>query len=55
MNNIKNNALSKIIRLEISIKLIEYLKKINSIDDGMYNHIINKLIKKIELEKILVV
>ncbi len=42
---------SKIIEIEISIKLLEYLKRKNTIDDGMYNFCINKLLKKEELEK----
>ena len=41
----------KIIELETSIKLLEYLKRNNTIDDGMYNYCINKYINKIELEK----
>ncbi len=42
---------SKIIEIEASIKLLEYLKRKNTIDDGMYNFCINKLLKKQELEK----
>ena len=42
---------SKIIEIETSIKLLEYLKRKNTIDDGMYNFCINKLLNKIELEK----
>ena len=42
---------SKIIELETSIKLLEYLKQRNTIDDGMYNFCINKLLNKIEFEK----
>lgn len=42
---------SKIIEIETSIKLLEYLKRKNTIDDGMYNFCINKLIGKLELEK----
>ena len=42
---------SKIIEVETSIKLLEYLKRENTIDDGMYNFCINKLLNKIELEK----
>ncbi len=42
---------SKIIELETSIKLLEYLKQRNTIDDGMYNFTINKLLNKIEVEK----
>ena len=47
----KNIVPSKIIELETSIKLLEYLKRNNVIDDGMYNFCINKLIGKLELEK----
>lgn len=50
MENI-NKIPSKIIEIEISIKLLEYLKRINTIDDEMYNFCINKLLKKQELEK----
>ncbi len=42
---------SKIIEKENSIKLLEYLKRKNIIDDGMYNFCINKLLNKIALEK----
>ncbi len=42
---------SRIIEIETSIKLLEYLKRKNTIDDGMYNFCINKLLNKIELEK----
>ena len=47
----KNIIPSKIIELETSIKLLEYLKRNSVIDDGMYNFCINKLIGKLELEK----
>ena len=47
----KNVVPSKIIELETSIKLLEYLKRNDVIDDGMYNFCINKLIGKLELEK----
>ena len=50
MENI-NRISSKIIEIEASIKLFEYLKRNNTIDDGMYNYCINKYINKIELEK----
>lgn len=46
-----NNIPSKIIEIETSIKLLEYLKRENIIDDGMYNFCINKLLKNLELEK----
>ena len=47
----ENKVPSKIIEIETSIKLLEYLKRENTIDDGMYNFCINKYMKKIELEK----
>lgn len=47
----KNKVPSKIIEIETSIKLLEYLKRKSVIDDGMYNFCINKLLNKIELEK----
>lgn len=50
MENI-NKVSSKIIEIEISIKLLEYLKKSNVIDDGMYNFCIKKLTYKLELAK----
>ena len=42
---------SKIIETELSIRLLEYLKRNNTIDDGMYNYVVNKLVRKIEIEK----
>ena len=50
MKNI-NKVPSKIIEIETSIKLLEYLKRKSVIDDGMYNFCINKLIRKLEIEK----
>ena len=47
----KNKFPSKIIEIETSIKLLEYLKRNNTIDDGMYNFRINKLLHKMEFEK----
>ena len=47
----KNKVPSKIIEIETSIKLLEYLKRKSVIDDGMYNFCINRLMSKIELEK----
>ena len=47
----KNKVPSKIIEIETSIKLLEYLKRENTIDDGMYNYCINKFLNKIEIEK----
>ena len=46
-----NKIPSRIIEIETSIKLLEYLKRTNIIDDGMYNFCINKLVKKQKLEK----
>ncbi len=46
-----NKVPSKIIEIETSIKLLEYLRRNNIIYDGMYNFCINKLLNKIELEK----
>ena len=46
-----NKVPPKIIEIETSIKLLEYLKRNNTIDDGMYNFCINKLLNKIEIEK----
>ena len=40
-----NKVPSKIIEIETSIKLLENLKRNNTIDDGMYNFCINKLEK----------
>lgn len=50
MENI-NKVPSIIIEIEISIKLLEYLKRKNVIDDKIYNFCINKLINKLTLEK----
>ena len=50
MENI-NRVPSRIIEIETSIKLLEYLKIKSVIDDGMYNFCINRLIGKLELEK----
>ena len=47
----KNKVPSRIIEIETSIKLLEYLKRKSVIDDGMYNYCINKLVRKIEIEK----
>lgn len=47
----KNKVPSKIMEIETSIKLLEYLKRNNTIDDGMYNFCINKFLNKIEIEK----
>lgn len=46
-----NKVPSKIIEIEISIKLMEYLKRKSVIDDGMYNFCINRLMNKLTLEK----
>ena len=47
----ENKVPSKIIEIETSIKLLEYLKRKSTIDNGMYNFCINKLLNKIEFEK----
>lgn len=47
----KNKVPSKIMEIETSIKLLEYLKRNNTIDDGMYNFCINKFLNKIEIKK----
>ena len=47
----KNKVPSKIIEIETSIKLLEFLKRENTIHDGMYNFCINKFLNKIEIEK----
>ena len=46
-----NKVPSRIIEIETSIKLLEFLKRKNVIDDGMYNFCINKLMNKLTLEK----
>ena len=48
---ITNKIPSRIIEIETSIKLLEYLKRKNVIDDGMYNYVVNKLMNKIALDK----
>ena len=50
MDNI-NKVPSKIIEIEIGIKLLEYLKREKTINDGMYNFCINRLLKNLALEK----
>lgn len=47
----KNKVPSKIIEIEIEIKLLEYLKRKKIIDDGMYSYVVNKLIGKLEKSK----
>ena len=46
-----NKVPSKIIEIETSIKLLEYLKRKSVIDDGMDNFCINRLMNKLTLEK----
>lgn len=41
----------KIMEKEITIKLFEYLKRNYTIDDGMYNFCVNKIMNKLTLEK----
>ena len=48
---ITNKIPARIIELEISIKLLEYLKRKSVINDGMYNFCIHKLMNKLTLEK----
>lgn len=50
MENI-NKVPSKIVEIEISIKLLEYLKRKSVMDDEMYNFCINGLMNKLTLEK----
>ena len=50
MENI-NKVPSKIIEIETSIKLLEYLKRKSVIDDGMYHFCINRLMNKLTFEK----
>ena len=38
-------------KLELKITMLLNLKRNNTIDDGMYNFCINKLLNKIEFEK----
>ena len=45
-----NKVPSKIIEIETSIKLLEYLKRKSVIDDGMHNFCINRLRNKLTLE-----
>lgn len=47
----ENKLPTKIIELKLNIKLLEYLKRNNIIDNEMYNFCINKLTHKLELEK----
>lgn len=42
---------SRILELELEIKLLEYLKNNKIIDDLMYNYSINKIITKINIVK----
>lgn len=42
---------SRILELELVIKLLEYLKVNNVIDDEMYNYSVNRILNKITLEK----
>lgn len=42
---------TKIIEMEIGIKLLNYLKSLATIDEGMYNYVVNKLLNRIEVEK----
>lgn len=42
---------SRILELELVIKLLDYLKVNNVIDDEMYNYSVNRILNKITLEK----
>ena len=42
---------SRVLELELQIKLLEYLKENKVIDDGMYNYSVNKILNKISFEK----
>ena len=46
-----NKVPTKMIEIETSINLLEYLKRKSVIDDGMHNFCINRLINKLTLEK----
>jgi ribosomal protein L31E len=46
-----NKVPVKIIELELQIKLLEYLKESKAINDDIYNYCINKILKKIKLER----
>ncbi len=50
MNDIIKKS-NKIIELEMCIKLMNYLKRTNTVGINMYNYCINRLIMKLELEK----
>lgn len=47
----RNKVPSGIIEIEISIKLLEFLKRKSDIDDEIYNFCVNKLMNKLTLEK----
>ena len=47
----ENKVPSKIIEIETSIKLLEYLKRRNIMDYEIYNFFINKFLNKIEIER----
>ena len=49
--NKKEFISSRILELELEIKLLEYLKINKIIDDGMYNYSVNRILNKITLEK----
>ncbi len=46
-----NKIPTKIIDIEVSIKLLDYLKREKVIDDDIYNYCISILLKKENLEK----
>lgn len=54
MITLKEKTPSKIIELELEIKLLDYLKEEKVIEESMYNFIINRIINKINLERNLI-
>ena len=45
------NISSRIIELEMSIKILEYLRKNNFINNSIYEDVLNSLLKKQDKEK----
>lgn len=45
-----NKVPSRIIELELEIKLLEYLKTNKTIDDGMYDYCVNRILNEITLK-----
>ncbi len=46
-----NKISSRIIELELQIKLLDYLKRTEEIESDMYDYLVNKLLIKINQEK----